>query len=257
MFRINLLKLIGLSLGIFSVQFAFANDIYKLSDIQIRKSQNGISKTHSWDCGPRAVSVSLAMLDVKIDDIPTFVNSCPKSVGRPQCSEAKTIQQNLEKTDPLLVLFLPSFGNIGPYAKCLARYANDAQAFYDVLSETKDTFDTADGVLATIVEELKAERPIIAKIKNGILLHYLILVGVDEDKKQFITMSSEDGSLDFYTYDQLQTAMDINSYKQTIEKSLLALGLSKAAKSVQSQAIVDILSGFTVIRFAPRGNTEL
>ena len=109
----------------------------------------------------------------------------------------------------------------------------------------------------TIIDELKAKRPVIAKIKNGLLLHYKVLVGIDEDKKEFITLISEDGSRDVYTYEQLQIAMDMNAYKKTIARSLAAVGQLKVAKSLQSPAFVDILSGFTVIRFAPRVKTEL
>ncbi|MBP6217463.1 MAG: hypothetical protein KA436_02625 [Oligoflexales bacterium] len=248
MFKTSKLTLFALIIAICSTQNGLAQNPYHLDRQQIENAKNGFSTVQSWDCGPRSVAVSLAMLGTKLEDIPQFVNSCPKSVGLPQCDETKFIKTNLAKKISSML------GIIGPISKCLARYAHGFQKKFDIHHEYKDKFESA---LHLIVDEMEAKRPVIVKIKKGLILHYFIIVGVDQDKEELTILNSEDASEESYSYEELELAMDMSQYRDDLANMVGMMGMMgmimpEVGTVIRSEEVKQILSGFNLIHFSAR-----
>jgi len=245
----------SLVIGALSNQLSAAS----LNDETLAKAKKGWSAAQKWDCGPRAVSMSLAMLDSHQEDVASFVNSCPQSLGSILCPETAKIKAEIMKNTPELGSILPMLGKVGPFAKCLAEYASDSQEKFEV---QHGNFDNFDSVLSTMETELNSEKPVIIKVAYGLMLHYLIVIGIDIENKTVTILNSEDESTEVISFDQLQSQMNIDSYVKKIGTKINSFkvifpALGILGETLQSDDVKNILSGYNIIRFAPKTSEDL
>ena len=225
-----------------------ANDCM-LDEGTLLKAEQGITEAQSWDCGPRAISVALSMLDAKLDNIPDFIENTPRTIGYPQCEDMISLTEAVIEQIPFAGIFLDSI-NVGPYAKCLVSYANEAQDRFVLTHSVSTNFDET---LSLIKQELSAGKPVIVKIANGLFLHYQLIVGVNEDAEEVTVMHSEDGSVEVWNFEKLKEASNISSYHLQLIKQIARNRMLGSVQFILKKQIVsEILAGYNLIRFSPK-----
>lgn len=244
----------GILLSSLLAQNSFAE--IQLSFSILKRANDAVLEPQRWDCGPRAVHMVLAMLDAKLPNGNAFVESCPKSFGNPQCSETQLAQGFVMSKNPILGFALSMVGKVGPYAKCLAQYTNKAQ---DQYIASAHQLSHVDEVISVLRKEISAQRPVILKISNGLLLHYPIAVALDEEAKTVTLLEPSNLMMETVSFDELSESMDLANYREKLLDKLdeVPLNVEVVKSTISSGAMKDILSHHNIISFEKREDIGL
>lgn len=216
-----------------------------LNSDTIEKASADMSEAQSWDCGPRAVSMALAMLDAKPSDVNTFVNSSPRSFGSsPQCEKTKRIQAAVVAMLPYAKSIFRT--EVGPYAECLVEHAQASQNVFDVTHGKSSDFES---VLSMIESDLAQNVPVIAKTQRGLFLHYSLIVKLDRESETVTILESENRNEKTVSFTQLEEMMNLDNYNEFLYGKVSMFGMGGI---MLTDDVSSILSGYSLVRFQQR-----